>query len=89
MLAEHRLDRIEQKLDKLTEAVSNIIRVEEQQLSLFKRADRFEKRLDEQEDELRALTEKVLLNSKVVSNVERIFWLAITGAVSFYFYTLR
>jgi len=39
MVDEHRLDRIEQKLDKLTEAVSQIARVEEQLLSVFKRRD--------------------------------------------------
>ena len=43
---EHRLDRIEQKLDKLTEAVSQIARGEEQMLAVFKRMDRHEKRLD-------------------------------------------
>ena len=39
VMMDNRLDRIEQKLDKLTEAVSQIARVEEQLLSAFKRID--------------------------------------------------
>jgi len=89
VVEEHRLDRIEQKLDKLAEAVSNIVRVEEQMLSLFKRVDRFEKRLDEQEDDLRAVSEKVIMNSKTVANGERLFWILASAAVSIAVYMSR
>jgi chromosome segregation ATPase len=82
VMMDNRLDRIEQKLDKLTEAVSQIARVEEQLLSAFKRMDRHEKRLDDQEDDIRELEGVVLTNSSSVKNAERFFWIAISACVS-------
>lgn len=89
MLEEHRLDRIEQKLDKLTEAVSQIARVEEQMLSVFKRMDRHEKRLDDQEDDIRELTENLILNNKAVSLSERLFWVVISALTATVVYYIR
>ncbi len=89
MLEEHRLDRIEQKLDKLTEAVSQIARVEEQTLSVFKRMDRHEKRLDDQEDDIRELTTVVPLNTGSLKNAERFFWLAVSACASLLVYMVR
>jgi len=86
---EHRLDRIEQKLDKLTEAVSQIARVEEQMLSVFKRIDRHEKRLDDQEDDIRELTTVVTLNTGSLKNAERFFWLAVSACASLLVYMVR
>ena len=82
VMMDNRLDRIEQKLDKLTEAVSQIARVEEQLLSAFKRMDRHEKRLDDQEDDIRELEGVVLTNSSSVKNAERFFWIAVSACVS-------
>ena len=89
MLEEHRLDRIEAKLDKLTEAVSQIARVEEQMLSVFKRIDRHEKRLVEQEDDIQRLTEEVITNSYSVKAGERLFWIGIATVASVLGYLLR
>ena len=89
MAEEHRLDRIEQKLDKLTEAVSQIARVEEQMLSVFKRIDRHEKRLDDQEDDIRELTTVVTLNTGSLKNAERFFWLAVSACASLLVYMVR
>jgi len=85
----NRLDRIEQKLDKLTEAVSQIARVEEQLLSAFKRMDRHEKRLDDQEDDIRELENTVVVNSSSVKNAERFFWVAVSAFVSFFVYMVK
>jgi hypothetical protein len=74
MVEDNRLDRIEQKLDKLTEAVSQIARVEEQLLSLFKRMDRHE---------------KVLTNTQSVKVGERLFWLVLATVASGLGYLLR
>ena len=89
MSDEHRLGRIEQKLDKLTEAVSQIARVEEQLLSLFKRMDRHEKRLDDQEDDLHKLNNTVLTNTQSVKAGERLFWLVLATVASGLGYLLR
>jgi uncharacterized protein YhaN len=89
MVDEHRLDRIEQKLDKLTEAVSQIARVEEQLLSVFKRMDRHEKRLDDQEDDIKELTESLIINSKSVRMTERLFWGIISISLSTLVYFIK
>lgn len=89
MSDEHRLSRIEQKLDKLTEAVSQIARVEEQLLSLFKRMDRHEKRLDDQEEDLQQLNNTVLTNTQSVKAGERLVWLVLATVASGLGYLLR
>ena len=44
-------------------------------LSVFKRMDRHEKRLDDQEDDIQELEGAVLANSSSVKNAERFFGL--------------
>ena len=89
VMMDNRLDRIEQKLDKLTEAVSQIARVEEQLLSAFKRMDRHEKRLDDQEDDIRVLENVVMVNSSSVKNSERFFWIVVSACISLAVYMMR
>jgi trehalose-6-phosphate synthase len=89
MADEQRLERIEEKLDKLSDAVSQIARVEERILTIFNRLDRHEKRLDDQEDDIKEISEGVLLNTKVANNVERMFWICVTGVVSFVIYFMK
>ena len=55
-----RLNRIEAKLDKLTEAMSMIARVDEKLVAGAARIDRLEYRLDEQESEIDTLKSDVL-----------------------------
>lgn len=89
MLEEHRLDRIEQKLDKLSETVSQIARVEEQLSSAFKRLDRHEKRLDGQEDDIREITEELIVHSKSVKMTERLFWIIVSLTATTMVYFIR
>jgi uncharacterized protein (UPF0335 family) len=65
---ESRFDRLEQKIDKLTDAVTKIVRVEEQLISNNKRVDRLEIRMDDLEDEVK-------------EPYERIFWIVVTAGV--------
>lgn len=85
----HRLDRIELKLDKLTEVMSTVARLDEKILSAFKRLDRHEYRLDDQEQKTEELTEAVTNNSTQIKNSERFFWIAVSAVASFVVYTLR
>lgn len=88
-IAEYRIEKIEATLDRLVEAISQIAVVDERLISLFKRMDRFEKRLDEQEDELREIKETVIVNSKLITSTERIFWIAVSAGASALVYFLR
>tara|TARA_Y100000004_G_C8836342_1_gene378476 strand:+ start:138 stop:419 length:282 start_codon:yes stop_codon:yes gene_type:complete len=86
---DQRLERIEEKLDKLSDTVSDLARIEERMLSVFKRLDRHEKRLDDQEDDLRALSNNVILNSKTTTSIERLFWVIITATASVVVYMFK
>jgi uncharacterized coiled-coil protein SlyX len=86
---EQRLDRIEVKLDKLTEAVTNIARVEEKIYASTKRIDRLEYRLDVNEGELDGLKNIVAQNSFTVKASERIFWIIFSAVVSLGVYFLQ
>ena len=74
-MEDQRLDRIEVKLDKLTEAVATIARVEEKIYASTKRIDRLEYRLDVNEGELDSLKGIVSLNTVTVKASERFFWI--------------
>lgn len=86
---ERRIERMENTLDKVCEAVSQIAVVDERLLSLLSRMERFEKRLDEQEDKVIDLSEDVILNSKLVKTSERFFWVGVSALASFIVYMVR
>ena len=86
---ENRLSRIENKLDKLTEAVTAIARVEEKIYASTKRIDRLEYRLDVNEGELDNLKGIVTQNSMTVKASERIFWIIFSAFVSLGVYFLQ
>lgn len=86
---EHRIERMEHTLDKVCEAVSQIAVVDERLLSLLSRMERFEKRLDEQEDKVIELSEDVIINSKLVKTSERFFWVGVSALASFVVYMVR
>lgn len=88
-IEDQRLDRIENKLDKLTEAVTNIVRVEEKLYASGKRIDRLEYRLDVGEADLDNLREIVTQNAVTVKASERIFWIVFSAIVSLGVYFLR
>lgn len=89
MIPDSRLERIEEKLDKLSDTIADLARIEERILSVFKRLDRHEKRLDDQEDDLREISNDVLLNSKSVKGAERLMWIAISAGASLFVYIMR
>ena len=88
-MEDQRLDRIEIKLDKLTEAVTAIARVEEKIHASTKRIDRLEYRLDVNEGELDNLKSIVTQNSMTVKASERIFWMIFSGIISLGVYFLQ
>jgi hypothetical protein len=80
---------MENTLDKVCEAVSQIAVVDERIMSLLNRLERFEKRLDEQEDKIIELSEDVIINSKLVKTSERFFWVGVSALASFVVYMVR
>lgn len=84
-----RLNRIEAKLDKLTEAMSMIARVDEKLVAGAARIDRLEYRLDEQESDLDNLKGIVSYNSQSVKVAERFVWILVSAVVGLVMYGLR
>jgi len=72
-----RYDRLEKKIDKLTDAVTAIARVEEKILASNMRLDRAEFRLDKQEEDLDVIEEVVRSNSGVVRFADKAFWIVV------------
>jgi len=84
-----RLNRIETKLDKLTEAMTLIARVDEKLTAGAARIDRLEYRLDEQETDLDKVKGIVGYNSQSVKIAERFVWILISAVIGLVMYGYR
>lgn len=89
MATEDRLSRIETKLDKLTEAILTIARVEEKVLASNERIEKIEDRLEKQDKSIGELISKVAVNSKQVSFFERALWFCLATIASFATYYIK
>lgn len=84
----HRFDRLEVKIDKLTEVLTNVARVEEKLVGTDARLKRHEFRLDEGEKKLDEIAEQVATNSQVVKVGQGLLasiWAALLGFVVYIF----
>lgn len=75
-----RLNRIEEKIDKLSDAMILMVRAEEKLIALeskyasqYDRMNRFSEKLD-------AIEKKVDDNARTVNTINKLFWLAIVSA---------
>lgn len=86
MVDEARLERIEKKLDGLSEAIVSLARIEERMITLFNRSDLVEQRVER-------LAERVADLEKVTGTIrfgERLFWIAVStgaGVIALWFKT--
>jgi hypothetical protein len=76
---EKRLDRIEEKIDKLSEAMVLIARTDEKLVGMeqkygaqYERMNRFSLKIDE-------LERQVMLNAQVTRNISTLFWILVTA----------
>jgi len=84
-----RLKRIENKLDKLAEAMTMIARVDEKLTAGSARIDRLEYRLDEYEGDLDSIKQIVGYNAQSVKIAERFVWILISAIVGLATYYVR
>lgn len=77
----HRLDRFEQKLDKVADALSTLARMEERQAFTHETLARFGKRLDEHDIQIGTLQRAGDVHKAKIGFGERVWWLAL-GAVA-------
>ena len=85
----HRLEKLESKIDKLSDAVIAIARIEERVTTVLKQNDRFIARMDRLENRVEIFEQKAIVNSKGVSMFERAFWVVFAGIISIIVYTFR
>jgi len=84
-----RLEKLEDKIDKLSEAVIAIARIEERVTTVLKQNDRFIARLDRLEDRVELVEQTTKLNKKDLSNGERVFWIVFSAVLAAIMYTFR
>ena len=88
-MTESRLHRIEDKLDKLSEAVVSLARMEERMVSLFNRMGKYETRQEGLEKRIDEVEDASIKNGATLRFAERVFWVVITAAISTGFWYLR
>lgn len=80
-----RLNRIEEKLDKMSDALVSLARAEEKIGSLMNDHDKMHERLNRFSEKLDNIEKKVDDNARVIGVISRLFWvalIAVSGAVA-------
>lgn len=88
-MEDRRLDRIESKLDKLSEVITAIARVEEKLLAGSNRIDRLENRADKHGKEIDELKKIATYNHTYVKGLERFAWILVSALVGLATYYVR
>jgi hypothetical protein len=88
-MSEDRLSRMEEKLDRLSEAVVAMARMEERMLTLFKRMDKFDDCIHKIDTRMDEMERKAIAREQKIAFAERLFWMVCTGAVGLAFVYLR
>lgn len=86
---DHRLERIENKLDEVGKAIVALARMEERMITVFKRMDTLDADQASQERRLTKIERKVGNNGQALRFADRLFWILVTGGVAVTFYKLR
>lgn len=80
----HRLDRIEEKIDKLADAMVSLARAEEKIGSLMNDHEKMHERLNRFSQKLDEIEKKVDDNHRTVCVINKLFWVvvvAVTGSI--------
>ena len=88
-MSEDRLQRIEDKVDQMAQAIVAMARMEERMITVFKRLDAFDetvKKIDARMDEAE---KQAIARGQKIAFAERLFWMVLSGAVGLAFIYLR
>ena len=77
-----RLDRLEQKIDKLTDAMVTLARTEEKIMALEGDKKTLTERINRHSEKIDELNEEVKNNSRVTSNITKGIWIVVAAVVS-------
>ena len=84
-----RFDRLEGKIDKLTDVVATIARVEEKIYASNMRVDKLEAKVSELDLEVDAVKESVLKNTSAARFADKFFWVIVGSIASVAAYLSR
>lgn len=73
-----RLERIEEKMDKMSEAIVSLARMEERMITLFKRMDSY----DEQQTSVVEKVSKLEVSQASTIWVERVMWVVVAAVIA-------
>jgi archaellum component FlaC len=79
---DHRLDRIEEKIDKLVEAIISIARAEEKIITLSSFSKQQGRQIQDLINRIEELEVSVATNTNTVRLVNRTFWLVMSSAIT-------
>ena len=84
MPEEKRLERIEKKLDEMSEAIVSLARMEERMVTLFKRMDSYDDAQDKLSDRVSKIEKVSGADGVTLRFLERIFWIVATAGITAY-----
>lgn len=79
-MSEERLSRIEDKLDKMSEAITLLARIEERMVTLFKRMDKHDESMSKIVTRIETIESGKTRTEVVSAFLTKVFWL-LAGAV--------
>ena len=83
------MSRMETKIDKLSEAVVAMARMEERMITVFKRLDMSDIAWTQYDDRINEIKRTALIKGQKIAFAERIFWMILTGVDGLCFVGLR
>lgn len=83
-MSDLRLGRIEEKLDKLADAVVSLARMEERMLTLFKRIEQYEVRQSKLEERVSDIELQDAGKNSVIRIIEKATWLVLGIVLAFF-----
>ena len=86
---DRRLERVEMKIDRLSETLVTMARVEERLTTVLKQQERFIARQDNMVRRMEDVEIEININKKFVGGAELLTWILITASIAAAFYFLR
>ena len=74
-MIDERLSRMETKIDKLSEAVVAMARMEERMITVFKRLDMSDVAQKKYDDRINQIKRKALIEGQEIAFAERMLWM--------------
>lgn len=89
MNEEARLERIENKLDQMSDAIVALARMEERVITMFRRLDTLDSEQSKHNRRIQLVENRVGANAQGLRFAERAFWVIATAAVGYLFMMIK